>query len=530
MPLMAKLDRAWAHGAVHLVRASLAAALVSGTGACTVLFNPDNIDRDGGVPGSVDAPPGSVDAGPPIDSFRVDAMPGDLTLYSLSPDLVEEGSGTGRAIPVAIEGVYIADDAMVRLTGLGAGEQMLPLTVSDDGTLAAFELVVPVDITRGEAAANELTVTVVQSGQMESLTLNVDWLDELVATVYGASRNFTFDTDTLNAKFSSIRIDANMGSDGEAALRLVATAELVLAGVVTATGLDSTNTTGGLPGPGGCEGGDVTQNGACTPGGGMGAAITTAAGGGGGGHASEGGMGTNTGAAVGGGVSGTEAMTDLADEHGNGGGGGGDAGSGNGGGGGGGGGVIELTSLGTFRIESNGRLSVQGGDGGSCGGGGGNNGGGGGGSGGAILLRSAQPISGGTSGTLMTLDGGQGGATSCGGQGGAGAPGRARVDAVTLPNATVGASPFHGAVLDPATPRIVREAVLPVTVRGGANKTYAVISPGTTTPQAVTLNGSGSGTKNVTLLPGVNRVCVLMTQTDVPGGDDENCLDVAYVP
>jgi hypothetical protein len=29
---------------------------------------------------------------------------------------------------------------------------------------------------------------------------------------------------------------------------------------------------------------------------------------------------------------------------------------------------------------------------------------------------------------------------------------------------------------------------------------------------------------------GINRVCVLMTTTDVPGGDDENCLDVAYVP
>jgi hypothetical protein len=56
-----------------------------------------------------------------------------------------------------------------------------------------------------------------------------------------------------------------------------------------------------------------------------------------------------------------------------------------------------------------------------------------------------------------------------------------------------------------------------------------VVTQGTA-PQSVTLDGQGRGTWDVTLVPGVNRVCVLMTTSDVPGGDDENCLDVAYVP
>ena len=51
-----------------------------------------------------------------------------------------------------------------------------------------------------------------------------------------------------------------------------------------------------------------------------------------------------------------------------------------------------------------------------------------------------------------------------------------------------------------------------------------------TAPQSVILDGQGRGTKEVTLTPGLNRVSVLMTTTNVPGADDENCLDVAYVP
>jgi hypothetical protein len=516
---MAKLDYALARGAVHLVSAG---ALVFATGACTVLYNPDNISRDGGAPGTVDAPPGTdavpMDAGP-----RPDAMPGDLEIYELSPDTVEEGVGEVRKVPVAITGANMEPGAMVQLEGPGLDGVPQMLEVSEDGTLAVFEIGIPVDTALGDSAVDKVTVTVTQGGQMDTLTLNVDWLDELLITSAG-----TLDGSELDARYSRITISENVEVTGAASLRLVATAEIVLSALVAADGLDAMNASGGTAQAGGCKGGNMAQNGDCTPGGGLGAAVTTAAGGGGGGHAVAGSPGTGNGAAAGGGIAGTEAMTNLANERGNGGGGGGDAGMGQGGGGGGGGGVIELTSFGTFRIDANGRLSVRGGDGAGCGGSS-DNGGGGGGSGGAILLRSAQPISGGTSGTLLTLDGGQGGSNNCNGDGGAGARGRARVDATALPAAATSATPFHGAVLAPDTPAIVNDAIFTVTVLGGANKAYAVLGPGAA-PQEVMLNSEGRGTKDVTLVPGINRVCVLMTTTDVPGGDDENCLDIAYVP
>jgi hypothetical protein len=533
---MAKLDRASAHGAVHLVGARLAGALagvlagalVLGASACTVLFNPDNLDRDGGVPPGVpDAPPGTVDAPPgtpdatPIP--RPDAAPGDLEIYKLSPNTVEEGMGVTRRVPVVIEGVNMTDGAMVEVTGPGQDGAAQPLVVSQDGTLAAFEVEVPVDTTRNDSDTDTLTVTVLQGDQTDTLTLNVDWLDELVVMTAG-----TLDTGTLAAKYSKIEIRADVQATGTAALRLVATEDVVLAASLTADGLNASGQTGGAARAGGCKGGNMAQTGDCTPGGGQGSSITTNAGGGGGGHAVAGDPGQGTGAGVGGGATGEAEMTELAKDHGNGGGGGGDAGSGQGGGGGAGGGVIELTSFGTLRIEASGRLSVRGGNGGSCGGSD-DNGGGGGGSGGAVLLRSAQPISGGTSGSILTLDGGQGGSNSCNGEGGDGAPGRARVDATALPNAVMSAAPFHGAVLDPSTPTIHDAAVLAVTVRGGAGKTYALVTQDTD-PVSVQLDGLGRGTKDVTLTPGLNRVCVLMKTTDVPGGDDENCLDVAYVP
>jgi hypothetical protein len=469
--------------------------------------------------GTADAPP-TVDAGP---IQRPDAAPDDLTLYALSPDTLEEGMGVVRRVPVAITGANMEPGALVQLEGPGQDGVARPLVVSENGTLAVFEIGIPIDPTRDSSATDTVTVTVVQGDQMETLTLNVDWLDELQITTAG-----TLDASTLDARYSSINIGGDVQVIGTAPLRLVATAEIVLSALVSADGLDAMNAAGGAAQAGGCKGGNMAQNGDCTPGGGLGAAVITDAGGGGGGHAVAGSPGTGNGAAAGGGIAGTEAMTNLAYEGGHGGGGGGDVGMGQGGGGGGGGGVIELTSFGAFRIDANGRLSVRGGDGAGCGGSS-DNGGGGGGSGGAILLRSAQPISGGTSGTLLTLDGGLGGSSNCAGYGGAGARGRARLDATALPAAAMSAAPFHGAVLAPETPAIVNDAVLTLTVHGGAGKTYAVVGPDGT-PQSVTLDAQGRGTRNVTLLPGVNRACVLVETTDAPGSDDENCLDIAYVP
>jgi hypothetical protein len=517
---MVKLDRARPHGAVHLVSASLAGALVFGAGACTLLYNPDNLGGpDGSAPGEPDAAPGTPDAQP---LPRPDAAPGDLAIYELSPSVVDEGMGVERAVPVAILGANMEQSAMVRLTGPGQNGALQTLRVSENGALAVFELAVPVDSTLGEAANIPVTVEVVQGGQMESLQLTVNWLDELVIT-----SSTSLDSDTLAVKYSRINIGANVQAAGDAPLRLVATAELVLGAVVDAAGKNGSPDDAGDPGPGGCIGGKEGESGACTPSGGGGAQADDEGGGGGGGHAAAGMPGTSRNPGLGGGVSGIAAMTDLAQERGNGGGGGGSGGS-KGGGGGGGGGVIELRSLGILRLGGAARLLVEGGDGGGCSGGGGN-GGGGGGSGGAILLRSAAPIDDSAAADFLVLGGGLGGTTMCSGTGGAGARGRARVDAPELPASAASAFPFHGAVLDPATPTIVGDPMLTVAVLGGGGRTFAVKSP-LTGPQPVQLDVDGRGTGDVMLSPGVNRVCVLMTQTDLPSGDDENCLDVAYVP
>lgn len=509
---MVTLDRTRARGALPV--AGLAAALICAGGACTVLFDPGKLDPPG--------PPDTADAGP-----------GDgLVLYMLSPPAVDEGMGAVRRVPVAILGVNMAQDAMVRLTGPGQDGQPRPLQVSGTGALAVFDVAVPVLPDLADGATETVTVEVIQGEETGSLLLAVTGLDELVASDFGVGRDFTFDTGAglLKPRYSRIEIDANMDSEGAMPLRLLATNEIVLSRTIDAGGREGDADKAGAPGPGGCRGGREGANGECGEGGGRGAPGDSQDGGGGGGHAAIGTAGQGASAAPGGMSTGTEAMTELAAEQGHGGGGGGDGtggGGGNkGGGGGGGGGVIELRSLGTFRIESGALLSVEGGAGGGCDG---DAGGGGGGSGGAILLRSASPIVDSASGNVLRLNGGQGGTDECTVPGGAGAPGRARVDAPVVPGALAGAGPYHGAVLDPATPVIVRSPTLRVTVLGRPNGAYAVASP-QTAPSPVQLDGNGRGTGDVTLAPGINAVCALVTQSGVRLDDGENCLDVGYVP
>ena len=508
---MVKLARAWAHGVVHLPITGLAGALVLGAGACTLLFDPGRLDPGGNE--SVDARPGSE---------------GELALTMLSPAMLDEGMGVMRRVPVVITGQNIAQDAKVRLTGPGQDGTEQPLVVAADGELAAFELAIAVQEDEPDISTKPIQVEVIQGDETGSLMLAVDWLDELVATEFGPSRNFTFMTDGLKTKYSRIALDAPMKAEGGVPLRLLATTELVLSAPLSADGGDGGVDLAGVAGPGGCGGGALSQAGGCMPGGGSGAEPGTGGGGGGGGHAGTGTMSASTGGGDGGGPTGTEAMTDLKAEQGNGGG-GGSGGSGKGGGGGGGGGVIELVSLGTFRIETGAGISVRGGSGGGCMGASGN-GGGGGGSGGAILLRSALPIEDRAGANILVLDGGQGGqGSACTGQGGEGAPGRARVDAPALPSATSSAAPYHGAVLDLETPSIVRTSTLRVTVLGQAGQTYSVASP-MTAPRAVELDDMGRGTQDVMLTSGINRVCALVQQSNERLGDGENCLDVAYVP
>jgi hypothetical protein len=509
---MVKLARAWEHGAVHLPLASLAVALVLGAGACTLLFDPARLDPGGTAPDG---------GGPGPD--------GPLELRTLSPDTLAEGTGTQRRVPVTIEGQNIAPNAMVRLTGPGQDGRERPLVVAGDGTLAAFDVEIPVREELAEIDDLTIEVEVIQGDETGTLTLNVDWLDELVASTYGPQNDFTFVAGNLRPRYSRIVIDTSMSATGQTPLRLVATAEVVLKAPLDASGSAGDANMPGQAGPGGCIGGGQGQPGLCTPGGGLGAAAGTSGGGGGGGHVAEGTQGMGAGGGIGGALTGTEAITDLRSEQGHGGGGGGNAGGGNGGGGGGGGGVMELASFGVFRIEPGALLLVRGGDGGTCNGAGGN-GGGGGGSGGGIVLRSPGLIEDRAMANILVLDGGQGGTgASCTGQGGAGADGRARVDAPALPTSTTSATPYHGAVLALDTPSIVRTSSLTVTVLGQAQRDYAVASD-RTAPLMVTLDGGGRGAQAVELQRGINRVCALVTPSTTRVGEAENCLDVVYVP
>jgi hypothetical protein len=502
---MRKLHRLGAPGAAALLLASLSL----GAAGCTLLFDPDDL-RPGGGPGPID--------------------PGALELIALSPAAVDEGLGVVRPVPVVIQGRNLAPGAMVRLSGPSQDATLRPLQVARNGTLAAFELAIPVQPTLGDGATDAVLVEVFQgNGVTRSLTLTINGLDELVATQFGPSRNFTLISEQLKPRYSRIDIDADLASAGQQPVRLVATAEIALSRSLSADGGDGDIDSEGQPGPGGCGGGAERENGACGEGGGQGGADDSPGGGGGGGHAAGGTSGSNTGSGAGGLVSGNPTLVPLELERGNGGGGGGRSGSGgdgSGGGGGGGGGTIELTSLGSFRILSGARISVQGGDGGGCDGSGA--GGGGGGSGGTILVRAAGSIEDSGGGTLV-IGGGGGGLGGCSGLGGAGAVGRVRVDAPALPPSTLSASPYHGAVLDPATPVIVRASTLTVAVLGRAAQSYAVASP-MTSPRTLQTDSSGRGTQSVTLVPGINRVCAIMTPGGARLADGENCLDVAYLP
>jgi hypothetical protein len=287
---------------------------------------------------------------------------------------------------------------------------------------------------------------------------------------------------------------------------------------------------GGAAGPGGCGGGPAAQSGGCGNRGGAGGASSTTIGegGGGGGHTENGNPGT--GGASGGAMSGNDLVTPLADEAGNGGGGGGNGlvGTGAGGVGGGGGGIITITAGGAIAVE--GLVDASGGGGGpgtgACNVNAG--GGGGGGSGGAILLRALAVTGAGS----LDARGGAGGTRPNCNAGGNGSSGRIRIDVATnaLPAITADPAPVRGPHWDDGTPHIVREAELEATLRGAPNRTFAANVDGGE-PVDVATNGSGVGTYAVTLEPGHNRICAIVSPTaELSLPEASRCHIVTYVP
>jgi hypothetical protein len=154
-------------------------------------------------------------------------------------------------------------------------------------------------------------------------------------------------------------------------------------------------------------------------------------------------------------------------------------------------------------------------------------GGGGGGSGGALLVRAGVLLA--AAGATAVAPGGMGrGDAAC--LGGNGGKGRIRLDRgnqATIdadPAAFLGAAPV-AAGLEP----IVNEAVLALPVRGEPDESYQLFVNGGG-PMAFSTDGDGSASPEVTLEPGLNRLCVQAAGgANLEYPESTNCVDVAYI-
>jgi hypothetical protein len=482
------------------------------SGGCNCIIDADQY-RGGGGDGGGDDADGS-DGSRPDGRIESDAGP-------IEPTAAREGEGTGTGAPpvmIVLRGAFAAGST-ARVVRSGDDTDLVaePAVVSTDGTMLAVGIRIPVDPDLDEGDDPATLEIYVDQGSGEELadTFLVEGLDE-------ADLSGTVDTASLRPLYSRITTSASpVAFTGASPAILRSTSDITVAGDLVADGKQ-----GGDPGPGGCPGGEATQAGGCDIHGGAGGASgTVGTGGGGGGHAQDGNP--ASGGGDGGQMSGNEMLTPLAGEGGNGGGGGGNgtADLGAGGGGGGGGGVVELSADGEIAVD--GVIDVSGGagsdGGGLCAAGGGS---GGGGAGGAVLLR-ARSISGG--GSLDATRGLK--ATACN-DGGDGSPGRIRVDVASeaLPALAAQPAPIRGPHWADDTPYLVREADFTATLYGEPNRTFAANVDGSE-PVDVETNGSGVGTYSITLEPGHNRICAIVSPTALLSlAEASRCHIVTYLP
>ncbi len=479
---------------------------------CSWIYDADALrgrDGDAGV---------ISDGAPPPD-----VNPNALRIDGIEPAELYEGQGTGRAVPIVVSGSDIAQNARITIAnaealGLVVGETV----VARDGTMAATTVSIPVLEELPASDARTLVVTIEQGPTLASTDLVVRGLDELV--VDGK-------VGPVAARYSRIRIAGDTQVDGEVPVRLVATAEIIVAAVLAVNGID-----GGKPGAGGCAGGAREQPGGCGIGGGTAGesdALDNGTGGGGGGFAAPGSGGSGgRGAGTGGMTTGNEMLTPLivdpnvAGNRGNGGGGGGDGLlGGEGGSGGGGGGVIELTSEGVLRCIGRGHLEANGGNGTPASGGGG-----GGGSGGAILIRAAQGIESDCPAALATALPGAGGGTG-NNAGGSGSVGRIRIDTPAAEIKELETAPAaHRGPMLVELPAITRDSPLELALQGEGGRTYGV-RVNNTNLAPVIANEDGAATIDVSLEPGSNRICLLVAEdANFSLAEAVNCATVAFLP
>jgi hypothetical protein len=503
---------------------ALAGGAMLALSSCTLLFDPDKL-RQGGDGG----PPGS-DGGVQRDAIP----PGEFGLTFLEPATVQEGEGAAWPVPIIVRGQKIAPGATITLDGAGFIQSPVTATVAGDGSLIVFPLQVPVLEALAADQTDRITVTVLSDGESDSLQLTVQGLDELVAS--DVSQPDQVEAADLAPLYSRIHIDRDLTFTGSEPIRLVATAEIVLDGVLDANGRPADVATPGQGGPGGCVGGVPNGNGACSTGGGRGGGDDAP---GGGGHFTMGTPGGGVPSNPGGVSTGRPEMVPLANEQGHGGGGALDVA------GGGGGGIVELTSYGSFTVESGGSVEANGGRGaqGLCTGAVAN-GSGGGGSGGAILVRAWGGFDDQKNDTALSVRGGDGGAmapnTDCEQVGGAGSAGRIRVDTSDLGGLPLFVPaqppPFQGPLFrnrdagDNPIPVVVTLPMLTLDLVGKPNDEFFLDVNGTNR-ESVLMSAAGAAAVLVQLSAGLNRICAVMDQTtSLQLSEGVQCISIAYIP
>ena len=485
--------------------AAMAAALLVG---CSWVYDADDLrgQRDGGPGAGPDADP---------DALHVfDVLPGGYVERELlegeGSSAIEDDAAEGvRAIPIVLDGQNMTADTVFTVSGAGLDDGEVEATVSADGHWAAFEVRLPLDV--DEPAPLKIDL---RKGE-ETFTPRLVVVQDLTALEKDGG---AIDTDDLEAYYTNVLLTGVVTATGDAPLRLYATAGMQIDGTLRANGNDQD------PGPGGCAGGDSGAAAMCGDGSGGGDSLS----GGGGGFGTAG-----TEGADGGGAAGDEAgeayvvplpPAEGAVTGGGGGGGGGVAGGGSGG-------VIELTSPAIVSFGSGVVVSANGGDGVAgtvvpCT----TSGNGGGGSGGAILVRAGAAILAAVDARIEALGGagGSGGSTCDGGDGG---DGKIRIDGPgeELPNLEPGA--YHGPAFAAPIPPITEEASLTLVLRGRNDTDYEVIVNGGGSPTVISTDGSGTGDGDVSLEPGLNRLCVRVSPAaDLTYPESKNCATVAYIP
>jgi len=510
----------------------LACVLLPLLGACSILYNPDNLpDRDAAV---IDAPPP-----PPIDA-PTDADPSQLTLTGFETSAggaIPEGTGAGGGRPalVILTGSSLVGSAVVTAAFLdepdaGAeGPTVDGFDAFTDSTGAAVAVRIPVlpDLAAGSQRMMRLTVT--QGSASGSVDIPIDGLDEL--TITGATSPMVDPTPDL---YSRIEIAGNLHyTPGQAdPVILRATADVVVTAVLD---VDASGTTAG---PHGCDGGLKNTAGTCSPGGAMPGAMTTlltvGSGGGGGGFGAMGVTGTGQSGGVGGLPTGNDMLVPIrtaagvAGNRGNGGGGGGTGTLlGSGGPGGGGGGTIVIDAGGDVTVSGAGALRSRGGAGA------GNGGGGGGGSGGAIFVRAGGGVT--APGAWLSAPGGARGGTN--NPGGTGAVGRIRVDSSRGDNEAIAAmattpAATRGPAWDDSAPVVTATSPLTVVLRGEAGRQHGVrLNDAALTDASIGVSGTTS--VQVPLTRGRNVLCATWSSnaasTHLDRAEARACIDIAYV-